>query len=223
MGAANRGTLAGYARGISERRDLLAAIEGVGRSWNLDRRLAAAAGDARRARFAEMGGDVCRRQFRAGEKRGSCVGKTKCGKGTKRMVLVELQGIPVGALVASASPAEVKLLEPTLETVRLPDRRGRLRRVDPPRVIADRAYDSDPLRERLAERQVQLIAPNRRNRRRRSADGRTLRRYRRRWTVERTFAWLSNFRRLVTRWDRLVILYRAFFHVACLLITARHL
>jgi transposase len=30
-------------------------------------------------------------------------------------------------------------------------------------------------------------------------DGRALRRYRQRWKIERTFAWLSNFRRLVVR------------------------
>lgn len=170
-----------------------------------------------------MGRDLRRRQLRTGKKGGSEVGKTKRGKGTKWMVLVDGQGIPLGALLASASPAEVNLLEPTLEKVRLPSPDGRMRRIDPPRIIADKAYDSDPLRERLAARGTQLIAPNRSHRKRRTADGRTLRRYRRRWHVERTFAWLSNFRRLTVRWDRLFVIYRAFFHVACLLIAARHL
>jgi len=117
----------------------------------------------------------------------------------------------------------VKLLEPTLETVRLPGGRGRPKRIDPPRVIADRGYDSDPLRERLARRGTDLIAPNRRNRVRKPSDRRKLRRYKRRWIVERTFAWLGNFRRLAIRWDRLFVIYSGFFHVACLLIAARHL
>ena len=52
-------------------------------------------------------------------------------------------------------------------------------------------------------------------------DGRKLRRYRRRWKIERTFSWLGNFRRLVVRWDRLITVYRAFFHLACLIITLR--
>ena len=71
----------------------------------------------------------------------------------------------------------------------------------PARIIGDKAYDSDPLDVGLeAERGIQLFAPNRRNRKK-SQDGRPLRRYRRRWKVERLFAWLQNFRRLVTGWE----------------------
>ena len=49
-------------------------------------------------------------------------------------------------------------------------------------------------------------------------DGRKLRRYRKRWKVERTFAWLGNFRRLVVRYERHIKMYQAFFHLACLMI-----
>lgn len=73
---------------------------------------------------AAMGRDLRRRQLRTGKKGGLEVGKTKRGKGTKWMVLVDGQGIPLGALLASASPAEVNLLEPTLEKVRLPSPDG---------------------------------------------------------------------------------------------------
>jgi transposase len=48
-----------------------------------------------------------------------------------------------------------------------------------------------------------------------------MRRYRKRWKVERTFAWLGNFRRLVVRYDRRLDMYRGFFHLACALITLR--
>jgi len=44
---------------------------------------------------------------------------------------------------------------------------------------------------------------------------RMLRRYKRRWTVERTFGWLGNFRRLVVRYDRSLQIHWAFFHIAC--------
>jgi transposase len=54
-------------------------------------------------------------------------------------------------------------------------------------------------------------------------DGRKLRRYRRRWKIARTFAWPGNFRRLAVRWDRLIMVYRAFLHLACLIITLRQL
>jgi transposase len=123
-----------------------------------------------------------------------------------------------------ASPAEVTLVERTLAQVRVP-RPGRGRpKSKPERLIADLGYDSDPLRRQLRVRGIELICPHRKNRRKApTQDGRALRRYRRRWKVERTFAWLGNFRRLVVRYDRSLLMYNAFFHVACLIITLRHL
>ena len=70
----------------------------------------------------------------------------------------------------------------------------------PERLIGDRAYDADPLDAALAELGVELIAPHRRGRTRpKTQDGRPLRRFRRRWKVERLFAWLGAFRRLVVQ------------------------
>ena len=135
------------------------------------------------------------------------------------MVVVDGQGIPIGSTLASASPAEVKLAEETLETVNVP-RSGRGRpRKRPLRLIADKGYDSDPLRKRLKELKIDLIVPHRKNRKKpKQQDGRKLRRYRKRWKIERTFSWLSNFRRLVVRYERLITVYRGFFHLACLMI-----
>jgi transposase len=62
-------------------------------------------------------------------------------------------------------------------------------RSKPVRVIGDKAYDSDAHRERLAKQGIELIAPNRSNRGK-TQDGRSLRRYRRRWVVERTLSWI---------------------------------
>jgi transposase len=57
-----------------------------------------------------------------------------------------------------------------------------------------------PMRERLKKRGIELIVPYRKNSRlRRYEDGRKLRRYKRRWIVERTHAWLGQFRRLLVR------------------------
>lgn len=171
-----------------------------------------------------MGRDLRRWQLCLGKKRGLCVGKTKRGKGTKWMVVVDGEGVPLGVHLDSASPNEVTLIETTLEQVAVP-RAGRGRpKKNPDRLIYDRAADSDPLRARLKRRGIELICPHRRNRRKpRTQDGRALRRYRRRWKVERTFAWLGNFRRLVVRYDHQIKVYRAFFHLACLLITLRQL
>jgi transposase len=139
------------------------------------------------------------------------------------MVVVDGAGLPLGDLLHSASPAEVRLAEATLAAIRVGRRHrpGRPRQ-KPARVIADRGYDSDPLRQRLARRGIELIVPHRKNRRKPpTQDGRALRRYRRRWTVERTFAWLGNFRRLVVRYDRSLTIYQAFFHIACFMIVLR--
>ena len=140
------------------------------------------------------------------------------------MVVVDGPGVPLGNLLDAASPAEVTLVEATLETIAVP-RQGRGRpRQRPVRLIYDKACDSDPLRQRLAKRGIDLICPHRKNRTKPPLqDGRKLRRYKRRWKVERTFAWLGNFRRLLVRWEHHITMYSAFFHVACLLITLKKL
>jgi transposase len=143
------------------------------------------------------------------------VGKTKRGKGTKIMAVVDGNGLPVGVRIESASPHEVKLVESTLDAVATTG--------SPERIIGDKAYDSDALDARLEEeRGIQLIAPNRRNRKK-SQDGRPLRRYRRRWKVERLFAWLQNFRRLVTRWEYHSDNFLGFVQLGCIVILLRHL
>jgi transposase len=96
----------------------------------------------------------------------------------------------------------------------------------PKHLIGDKAYDSDRLDERLQEeRDIELIAPHRMVRNRRqppSQDGRPLRRYLRRWRIERLFAWLHNFRRVVTRWDYHPENYLGFVQLACAVILLRH-
>ena len=159
---------------------------------------------------------------RPGEKGGDGVGKTKKGKGTKWMVVVHGGGVPLACHLDSASPAEVKLLERTLDNIDVIEAEAENTPPHPERLILDRGYDSDPMRRRLTVRGIEMICPHHRNRRRaRRKDGRKLRPCRRRWKVDRTFAWPGNFRRLVVRHERTLRIYRAFCHVACLLITLR--
>lgn len=123
----------------------------------------------------------------------------------------------------SASPAEVKLLLPTLETVRVGSahQAGRPRKA-PDRLIADRGYDSNSAREALADRGIEPIIPARSNNTIAThQDGRSLRRYRRRWIIERTNAWLQNYRRLVVRYERSAEVYTALVHMACALIVLK--
>lgn len=93
----------------------------------------------------------------------------------------------------------------------------------PERLIGDRAYDSDPLDERLfKELGIELIAPHRSNRKKpKTQDGRKLRRYKKRWRVERLFSWLFNFRRLVVRCERCIEMFVAFIHLGCIKILLR--
>jgi transposase len=209
------------ARRISLAAHLLAAVEAVGRAGRMAGCLACAAGSARRRGLAEVGRGLSGRQFRSGQKGGYAVGKTKRGKGTKWMVLVDGQGLPLGVRLESASPGEATLAETTLNHIRVPRAKGRPRQ-KPKRIIADRAYDSDPLRERLKKRGIDLIVPYRKNsKHRRYEDGRKLRRYKRRWIIERTNAWFGQFRRLLVRHEHMLSTYRAFFYLACLWITLR--
>jgi transposase len=144
------------------------------------------------------------------------VGTTKRGKGTKLMVLVDASGLPLGVHAASASPHEVTLVEATLAASCAEE--------EPKRLIGDRAYDSDPLDESLAERGIEMIAPHRRDRKKpRTQDGRKLRRYKRRWKIERLFAWLGNFRRLVARYERKAENYLGLVRLGCIVILLRYL
>ena len=90
-------------------------------------------------------------------------------------------------------------------------------------MIGDKAYDSDPLDAELAELHIELIAPHKANRKRqKTQDGRKLRRYRRRWKIERLFAWLHNFRRIVVRYEYHSDNYLGFVHLACIVILLRN-
>ena len=130
------------------------------------------------------------------------------------MVLTDAEGLPIGIDTASASPHEVTLIESLLER--------RVLRRKPRRLIYDIAADSDPLRERLRRRGIELISPHRRNRSKPpTQDGRKLRRYRRRWKIERSISWLQDFRRLVTRYEYKAHLFHGFVHLACLVVTLR--
>jgi len=148
------------------------------------------------------------------EKGGLDVGKTKRGKGTKIMAITDASGLPIAVHVASASPHEVTLVHATLDATFGFDQ--------PTRLIGDRAYDSDALDVELARDGIEMIAPNRRNRRK-TQDGRPLRRYRRRWRVERLFAWLHNFRRLVVRWERHVENFLGMVQLGMMIILTRRL
>ncbi len=142
------------------------------------------------------------------------MGNTKRGKGTKVMAVADGSSIPLAIHAESASPHEVTLVGQTLATSFLKEK--------PERLVGDRAYDSDQLDEALEEQGIRMIAPHRKNRKKRKTqDGRKLRRYKRRWKIERLFAWLSNFRRLVVRYEYKVENFLGMVQLGCIVILLR--
>ena len=110
----------------------------------------------------------------------------------------------------------MKLVEPTLEQRLVAD--------VPERLIGDKAYDSDRLdRDLMQNFGTEMIAPNKQNRRVPTQDGRPLRRYVRRWKIERLFAWLFNFRRLVVRYEYHAENFQGFLHLGAAVILLRYL
>lgn len=129
------------------------------------------------------------------------------------MAVADAAGFPLALYVASASPHEVTLVEDTLERI--------FTNEQPRRLIGDKAYDSDKLDAKLEEDWgIEMIAPNRKKRVK-TQDGRPLRRYCRRWKVERLFAWLQNFRRLVVRYEFHAENFLAMAQLGCIMIFLR--
>ena len=153
--------------------------------------------------------------FAPAKKWGAKVGKTKCGKGTKIMAVADRNGLPVSLSLEGATPHEVKLAVPALVQMVIPEA--------PRNLIGDNAYDSDKLDRELSRYGIELIAPHRSNRKSRTQDLRRLRRYRRRWKIERLFAWLQNFRRLVVRYERYAENFLGMLYLACCIILLRYL
>jgi transposase len=142
------------------------------------------------------------------------VGKTKRGKGSKIMAFSDGSSVPLALHTESASPHEVTLVEATLASGFLKE--------NPDRLVGDRAYDSDPLDEALKEQGIEMIAPHRTNRKKKKTqDGRKLRRYKRRWKIERLFAWLQNFRRLVVRYEYKDENFLGMAQLGCILVLLR--
>lgn len=143
---------------------------------------------------------------------GDGIGCTKAGKGVKIMIMVDAKGLPIAVNTGNASPHESTLVEPLFDFMVTVD--------FPEKLIGDKAYDSDKLDAAMAEKGVEMISPHRANRKpeNKTQDGRQLRRYKRRWTVERTIGWLQNYRRLCIRWEKSTAMFQGFIHLTCSLL-----
>lgn len=135
---------------------------------------------------------------------GDKIGITKCGKGSKIMTIVNEDSKPLAALVTSAKPHELMLLEQALRD--LPDTER------PKMIVGDRAYDSDSHDACLQEQNIKLIAPHKKNRRKKpTQDQKEIEtHYKKRWCVERFFAWTKYARRLLNRFEKYSFVFQGF-------------
>ena len=123
------------------------------------------------------------------------------------MGIVDRQGLPLAVSTHAANHHEVTLVQLSFDFYMI--------EAKPDHLIGDRAYDSDKLDAELKQDGINMIAPHRSNRtKRRTQDGRRLRRYERRWLVERFFAWLQWQRRLLVRWEYYAANFLGFVHLA---------
>ena len=216
VGVGYWGTVARIAQQISAVPDLPSPLPAVGAGRQTGRHLARSGGGIARPWKIGPGGGFHRRLLHGGKKGGLAVGPTKRGKGTKIIALADDHSLPLAVSIESASPHESQLVEGVLGHSFLDTL--------PARLIGDKAYDSDRLDRDLAERYgIEMIAPHRGSRREPTQDGRPLRRYCRRWRVERLFAWLHHFRRLVIRWEYHVENFFGMVRLGCMQILLRHL
>jgi transposase len=135
----------------------------------------------------------------------------------KLEIITDAAGIPLGIAVAAANRSETDLIEPALNDIAMP-------LPEPVPLVADRGYDCDSLRDRLKERGIDLLSPHRKNRTKPSRnDGRKMRRYARRYVIERTNSWLHSFRRVANRWEYYSYIYHGFVRLACIVIAVSQL
>ena len=132
------------------------------------------------------------------------------------MAVADRSGLPLAVGIESGQRNEQKLVVGTLK-------KSFLKKQLPEILIGDKAYDSDPLDRELAAMGVEMISPHHPRRRRKTQDGRKLRRYKRRWKVERLFAWIFRFRRLVTRYEQKAENFLGLLQLACAQILWRQL
>ena len=127
------------------------------------------------------------------------------------MAIVDRHGLPLSVSTYAANHHEVTLVQLSFDFYMI--------EAKPENLIGDRAYDSDKLDAELKQEGVEMISPHRSNRvLRKTQDGRRLRRYERRWIVERFFAWIQWQRRLLVRWEYYAQNFLGFVQLAAMVI-----
>jgi transposase len=159
------------------------------------------------------------RQFRASGFWGLQTGPNPTDRaklGSKRHVICDGRGIPLAIQLTGANRNDSQQALALVDAIpTLQGERGRPRH-RPDCVLGDRGYDAEAIRGGLRARHiVPWLA------KRNTEHGSGLGRWR--WVVERTFAWLNQFRRLRVRYEKRSDIHEAFLTLACILICWRFL
>lgn len=138
-------------------------------------------------------------------------------RGTKRSLLTDAAGVPLGLVVAGANRNDFKLARATLASI--PIARPAPTPEAPQGVCLDKGYDFDEVRDLLAEFGYTAHI------RMRGEEAQAVKReagYKaRRWVVERTHSWMNRFRRILVRWEKRPENYLGLLHLVCALLTYR--
>ena len=137
--------------------------------------------------------------------------------GTKRSVLTEGNGIPVGLTIDGANRNDFRMTYDTIESI--PIARPKPTRSHTQGMCLDKGYDYDEARDvveafgftahiRARGEEAQAI--------KKEAGFRA-----RRWVVERVHSWMNRFRRILVRWEKRADTFLAMLHLACGIITYR--
>ena len=121
--------------------------------------------------------------------------------------------MPLVAQVAAANDHDVKAALPLVAGIPAVGGKPGRPKQKPATLVADKAFDSEPLRELLGWLGIEADIP------RRGEGEPGLGKFR--WFIERTLSWLHQFRRLRIRWDRNVDVHQAFLDLAAAVICYR--
>jgi transposase len=171
---------------------------------------------SRADRLVDRGG---RRQPYPSASRGGFTGPSPVDRartGSKHHLITDSTGVPLAITLTGGNRNDVTQLLPLVDGVGPVSGKVGRPRLRADRLLADRGYDHDKYRRELRRRGVKPIIA-----RRGAEHGSGL--GKERWVVERTFAWLHNFRRLRTRYERRAELHLAFMQLGCAIVCMRAL
>ena len=128
-------------------------------------------------------------------------------------MLTDAEGVPLVVQTVAANQHDVTTLLPlVIELPPVAGKPGRPKR-KPATLLADKGFDSQPLRDILKWLGIEPLLPKRGEK----ESGLGIQR----WFVERTISWLHQFRRLRIRWDRRPNIHQAFLSLAAAIICYR--